>query len=281
MESKKTTWVAGTVLVGVVIAALAWFVLITPLRDQTATASADADAAEQHNVKLAAQLAVLKQQTAHLPEYKKQRDALRVTLPAQADLTDYLRSLDAIAEDAGVTITDTTANPPTDVVVATPAPTATPTAAASDSKDSDGAKSDADKSREQSDEATKATTSAASSGSKNAGPVEVQIPGFVAMPFDITVVGNPKDVDTFVAKLQQGDPRPFLVIAMTGTGQQQEEATGGHPATKDGDLEMTVSGYVYVLKDAATAVDDAKSDDGSGSLPKWNGSGTPWTGTKG
>ena len=38
---------------------------------------------------------------------------------------------------------------------------------------------------------------------------------------------------------------------MTAEGQDEEGASGGRPATRDGDLEITIVGYVYVLSDGS------------------------------
>lgn len=279
MDAKKSTWVGGTVVLSVVLVALAWFVLITPLKTSTSQASSDADDAEARNSKLSSQLVVLKAQATHLEEYQAQLAALQTVLPTTAGLSDYLRSVNKLAEDRDVVLTAVTANTPVDVVVAAdpaalvapdPATTAEPAAGTDSAKDGDS---------------TKDAESAADAPDAGVQPLaQVQIPGFVAIPFDITALGGARDVNRFVDDLQKGSPRPFLVTAMTGTGQADEDAAEGRPATHEGDLELTVSGYIYVLQDQAPVqpvTEPTAEPQAPAALPQWPTSGDPFTSGKG
>lgn len=80
----------------------------------------------------------------------------------------------------------------------------------------------------------------------------VEVPaGFYAVPVTVTVLGSPKDTLAYLDGLQQGTDRYFFVSTMNAVGQDEEGASGGRPATKDGDLEITIVGYVYALADGA------------------------------
>lgn len=85
--------------------------------------------------------------------------------------------------------------------------------------------------------------------------VGVDVPaGMYAMPVTVTILGSPTDTLDYLDGLQQGTDRYFFVSTMTAAGQSEEGASGGRPATKEGDLEIVITGYVYVLADAASVV---------------------------
>lgn len=75
--------------------------------------------------------------------------------------------------------------------------------------------------------------------------------GFFGLPFEITIAGSPQQTFEFVDSLQHSDTRLFLVSAVDITGQEESGATGGRPEVKEGDAEIVVKGFVYILDGGA------------------------------
>lgn len=232
MGSKTSTWVGGTVVVSLLLALGAWFLAISPTLDSASLASTDADAAELRNEQLRAQLATLEDQYANLDQYKVELAGLRTEIPAEGELSVYMRQLDGAAETAGVTVMSVVPGTPIDVLPAAPAVVAAPatTEPTTEAPAEPNGESPAD----------------AAVAPVPTGPAV--IPGFVAVPIDITVLGTVPNALTFLERIQAGSQRLLLVTVLRGTGQAQAEASAGRPATAEGDIELVITGYMYVLE---------------------------------
>ncbi|KQY25104.1 hypothetical protein ASD16_06595 [Cellulomonas sp. Root485] len=236
--AKKSTWVGGTVFIGLVIAAATWFLAISPtmsaaaeLRDQAAQTTAQNDMLE-------VQVAKLKADFEKLPEYQAQLAALQQQIPTSAMLSDYLRQIDQIATAHAVTVTTIAPSSPLTVVVAAPvAVAATPEPEAT-------ASPEATEGADAAEGAAEGTEAAPAPAPVSGAPV-----GFTSIPFAITVVGSYDNTNAFLYDLQNVT-RLFLVSGFTGTAQEEAAATGGKPATVVGDQELVINGFTYVLPDA-------------------------------
>jgi len=69
----------------------------------------------------------------------------------------------------------------------------------------------------------------------------------------LNVVGTYDAVLAFVQALQTGTTRLLLLTDLQATSTPDADAGGGRPATKVGDLEVTIAGQLYVLPDLAAA----------------------------
>ncbi|PVU81097.1 hypothetical protein DDP54_17205 [Cellulomonas sp. WB94] len=232
--AKRSTWIGGTVFVALVIMVATYFLAVSPTLATASETRAEVESTQQSNELLQRKITQLAADFAKLPEYKADLAAVRVQIPVGADLSGYLRQLDAIAVAHSVTLTSVNPSVAEMVVpvvsaaaaaaVPTPAPTAEATAA-----DATG---------------TDATSATAAAPVANAGPT-----GFAAIPFTMTVVGTYDNGLAFLSDLQNATPRLFLVTGLTGTSQAQIVAGGGRPATAIGDIELAVTGFTYVLTD--------------------------------
>lgn len=264
MNSKASSWIGGTAVVALLLLVAGWFLLVSPSLDGAAQASTDAQSVEDQNRALQIQINKLKDQTEHLAQYQADLASLRKVVPTEAGLADYNRSLGALADRAGVTILKFGAGTPVPVLPTDPA--ADPAQAGAD-----GAATDASPTPSPTPTAS-AGEDPAAGGTPPATTTVAPIQGFVAMPIDVTVVGDVSSVLNFVGALQQGSPRPFLVTQFTGAGTGEQQEQDGHPATKDGDLELALSGFVYVLQDTSQPSDaPADGEDETGTLPHLRG----------
>lgn len=264
MNTKTSTWVGGTVVVALVLAVLAWFVQISPTLTQASTAAQAAQDAEARNEQLTRQIANLKKQADNLDTYRAERDSLQTKVPTTDEQSAFVRDIHAYAERSNVGVRTIVAAPATAVVPPDPAdipasaqPTPAPTASAAPSP---------------SPSAPAPAPGTAAGSTTTTDPLLAQIPGFVALPMDITVVGSYADVMHFVTYLREGK-RPFLVSAFTGGGKDASTDPADLPVD-DGDLELTISGYAYSYVDpTATVPADPAEGDAKPELPKWNGKG--------
>lgn len=242
MKAPKTaSWVIGTALLSVLILALAWVFGVSPQLAQADQARADADVRRAQNEGLQRKLDELREQAAHLEDYEAELAAIARQIPLEDAEPDFIREVDAAAQATGVFVVSAVAeNPETafidydaeaqaaDGAAATPAP---------------------------------ATGDAAEGGEAQApvepapvGPQPVHIPGFVAVPFTITVLAPFENTVAFMERMQTGLQRLFVVTGFDVAGQKETPASGGRPETHEGDAEFAITGYVYVLQED---VDDA------------------------
>lgn len=230
--AKRSTWIGGTVFAALVIMAATYFLAVSPMLATASDTRAEVASTQQSNELLQLKIKKLAADFAKLPEYKADLAAIRVQIPVGADLSGYLRQIDAIAVAHSVTVTAVGPSPAQAVVPAVPAvaaaaataPTPAPTASAS--------------------AAPAAGASAAAAPAANAAPV-----GFAAIPFTMTVVGTYDNALAFLSDVQNATPRLYLVTGLTGTSQPKADASGGKPATALGDVELKVDGFTYVLTD--------------------------------
>jgi Tfp pilus assembly protein PilO len=236
--AKRSTWIGGTVFAALVIMAATYFLAVSPMLATASDTRAEVVATQQSNDALQRKITKLAADFAKLPEYKADLAAVRVQIPVGADLSGYLRQLDAIAVAHSVTLTTLGPSVAQKVVpavsaaapaaaVPTPAPTAESSAADATATGADSA-----------------GTGAAAAPAANAAPV-----GFAAIPFTMTVVGTYDNGLAFLSDLQNATPRLFLVTALTETSQSKTDAGGGRPATALGDIELTDTGFTYALTD--------------------------------
>lgn len=228
------TWVAATVVLALLLAIAAWFLLINPVRADAATVRAEAADTQARNDQLVARTEVLRRQFADLPDQQAKLDLLEQALPADVQLPTLIRAVDGFASTAGITVMSLTPGAATAVVdpaaaaaAAAPAPTAgtAPTPAPTDGS----------------------TTPVPRTPAVPAGPVTM------ATPVTITVIGDFFDAQAFLKKLQADMPRAFLVRDLSVTAEDAQDAGGGRPATTAGDVTMTVTADVFSRSSAPEA----------------------------
>ncbi len=101
-------WTLGAALIAVVILVAGWFLLISPKRAEVADLEVQTTAQERANSSLETELAVLKQQNKELPEKQAELAALRTKIPQAPDLPSYIREIQDIGRQAGVSFTSLT-----------------------------------------------------------------------------------------------------------------------------------------------------------------------------
>lgn len=262
MAAKKSTWVGGTALVAAALMAGTWLLAVQPTLASADDTREQAEVAEGQNELLRAKIVQLQADFEKLPQYQAELAELRVGLPAALELSPYLRRLDAAAVAAGITLTAVEPGGPEIVPGATTsAPVASDTTGTTDETATDTAE---------------AAAEPAAPVATSTGAME----GFTAVPVKFTVVGTFPAALAFLANVQTGDERLLLVTNLVGTGQAEAEASDGRPATAEGDIEMSVGGYLYVLTDPTQATGGATDGAGVGAtLPQGDVSGRVGSGS--
>ncbi|MFS0704175.1 hypothetical protein AB6N23_06580 [Cellulomonas sp. 179-A 9B4 NHS] len=268
MNSKSSAWVGGTVVVSVLVLALAYFLAISPTLASASTARSDTDAAEMRNGQLQVQLTELKAQFANLDASKAELAALQKQIPSDAQLSEYLRTMQAHAEASGVTIVEMdVAEPeavaPADVPVEAPTTEEPAEGEAAEGEASDG---------EAPADGAAAEGGALPDGSAPAAPAPtgpVPVEGFGGYQVQVTIVGTVVNGLAFMEKMQTVGDRLFLATEFEAKGLAAEEAKGARPATQEGDMELKLTGYVWVLPglDGATAPADPEAETPLAPLP--------------
>lgn len=267
--AKKSTWIGGSVFVALVFMAAAWFLAVSPTMSQAADLRDQTEQVDSNNDVLQSKITKLATDFKNLPEYQKQLAALRIQVPTTAQLSDYLRQVDKIATAHSVVVTAISPSAAQEFVPAVaPVSTPTPTPSATDSAEPTAT----DTSSPATD--TGEVTDENSAPASPTGPSGIPA-GFAAIPVSLTVVGTYDNTLAFLSDLQTGTPRLFLVSGFTGTSQQKAEASGGRPATKVGDQELTVTGYLYVLPDSSAPAAPAPEPSASSPAPSATPAPTP------
>ena len=230
--SKTRTWSAATAGLCVLLIVAAWFLLIAPKRAEAADLRDQTVAQDQANQQTRLKIQQLKAQYAALPAKQAELAIIRQQLPANPALPTLIRMLSAMADASGVTLVSLAPAPPAPFVgVAAPAaavaaPVAAPVAAGT----------------------TPAT-----------GASTTQLLGIAT---NLVVKGDYAGSTLFLQKLQAASAaktgaqmaRAFLVQSVKVAPDASTAApssTGAVSKPTKGQVQMTVSGQVFVLKTAA------------------------------
>lgn len=237
LANKSRVWMAGTMVLCVLLAVASWFLLIGPKRAQAAELELQAVDVQDQNTQLESRIAQLKVQFAELPQRQAELAAIKQAMPEDPALPTLVRDLDAIAAASGVTL----------MTLSPGAPIAVPTTVATAPAPADGAAAEGTEAAADAD----AAAAAAPDATATAAPAADVL---VSIPTSLVVVGDFFETELFLKKLQAETPRAFLVQTLTVQAETASgEASGGKPATANGDVTMTIAGSVFVLKSAAAA----------------------------
>lgn len=248
------TWVAGAVVVALLLLVASWFLVIGPVRAEAAEVRDQTEAADQQNAALQARTAELKEQFANLPDEQRKLEALQEALPADVALPTLLRDITRYADRSGLTLMSVTPGTPEPVVDPAAAAAAAATAAAPAPAPAESAEGEP-----------------APAAAAPAEPAEPVGPTTTAIPITTTVIGEFFDAQSFLESLQTEMPRAYLVRSLSVTAQNPGEASGGTPVTMAGDVTLTITADVFArpstLDPAGAAPPPALPAPGEGAAP--------------
>lgn len=230
--TKTRAWVAGTVVVCLLLSIAAWFLLISPQRAEAQALREQTVSAQQANDATKVRIAGLKKEFANLEVRQAELASLQSALPEDDQLAAFTREVDGIAKSSTVSLDSVTPSVP--VAVVPPAAPAPATAEAASEGSDDAAAADA----------AAATTQQAASA------------GLVEIPVTIVVTGNYQANLNFLQGLQAQIKRNYLVTGLTIDAPPtvvDTKAGTAEAKRAEGWATMTITGKVFALPADAAA----------------------------
>ncbi|PFG33097.1 hypothetical protein [Sanguibacter antarcticus] len=210
-QIKSSTFILGTVLISLAILAMVWFLGASPALSDASLANDETETIALRNAELRAETAVLADEFERIDELEAELAGLRTQIPGDDEMTAFNRYVDEVATLRGVTVLAVTADPAVQVMPL-------------------------------------AETAAAADGTTDAPAVETtEVANLYAVAVNITVLGTYDNAIQFLDDLQRLSSRFYGVQTLNLAGQEAAEASGGKPAIVAGDVEQTISGYLFVM----------------------------------
>ncbi len=98
-------WAAGAGVLSLLLVVATYLLVIAPQRSSAAELADQRVSVQESNAQIAQQTALLKSQFSTLDDKRRELEAIKATLPAQADVPDLLRQFETFASSAGLTVT--------------------------------------------------------------------------------------------------------------------------------------------------------------------------------
>ncbi|MBD7916843.1 type 4a pilus biogenesis protein PilO [Cellulomonas sp. Sa3CUA2] len=235
-EAKSGPWIAGTVVVSLLLGAAGWLLMISPAFAAASETRVEAEAQVAQNDLTRIRINELKTQFEQIDALKAELNGLQAQIPTDGQLAEYRRQIAVTAAAHSVTVVALQTSTPTPVLPpVVEAPVEAPA------------------------EGEAAPTDDAAAAPAAPDPAVAQ-QALYAIPVTIDIVGTYQNVLAFLADVQSNQPRLLAVETITATSQQAAEASGGKPATAPGDLGLVVAGYLFALPDAAPVTPEVPAD---------------------
>lgn len=112
MKSSRMLWSAGTAVVALLAVAAGWFLALSPMLDEVATASTQADAVEATNETRRLEVARLAAERENLPALEAELDGLRRQFPTDLELESFVQRLADLSARSGAKVTSVSRSAP-------------------------------------------------------------------------------------------------------------------------------------------------------------------------
>lgn len=244
-RSRSASWIAGAVILALLILAGAWLLLISPTLEEAADTRSRAEAEEVRGDQLEIQLAALRRDFENIDALRSELDELRVSVPAEVRLAELTRQVDAVAAASGVFIVGAQTVPPSLLAAPQAAAGTETTTTATD----DGASGE---------QPADAADAPAAEDPAAAAPTN----GLYAVAVEWTVLGDFDTTVTFIERLQADNPRLVVVTGLQATAQEPAGAQAGKPEILPGYIETIVRTYVYTYPDEGQAAVEPEGEEG-------------------
>jgi type IV pilus assembly protein PilO len=104
LANRTTRWSLGAALLCVLLLALSWFMLISPRRADADSIRGQAAQADLQVSQLQVKIAQLKSEFADLPKQRAELATIKAQLPPTADIPAFVRTLQSLAAQTGVSL---------------------------------------------------------------------------------------------------------------------------------------------------------------------------------
>ena len=247
--SKTTYWVVGAALLALLVVGGGWMLLIQPQLQAASDTRSEADQVEAQNLVQQDQVDALRVQFENISTFEARLAQMQEQIPTEDELIEFNQTIVDLSIQHGVLVTATTAAGGEPVIPVTPAPAPEAAPAPAD----DTVVEAADSAAEATDEQTETTEGAGAPAPTD--PVVDAVEGLISIPVSVSVLGTAENARAFADSLQTTIPRLLLVEKLTSTALPEADAAEGKPATVLGDVELTISGYIFVLRGTAPSAD--------------------------
>lgn len=234
MPSTRKTWIIATALVAVILCALAWVFLLSPVREHTGTLQSDAETIETSNDILATRVASLREQYARIDELRAELAEFETHIPRSVNYRDLVEEIERAVDRSAVALLDVSA---TEQITPVMPYTSLQQEATSDPNAPAPA-----------EPADGAPTTVSGAPPTATGALSSTIDGFYQIPFTITVQGDLAEVRAFSARLQEDSERAILVYAVSAEALDEKSESDSAPESEIGDVTYTLSALAYVLE---------------------------------
>ncbi|WIB77311.1 hypothetical protein DEJ28_16960 [Curtobacterium sp. MCPF17_002] len=232
--------------IGAIVLVGGFFLGVQPQLASAAANRTQQQSIDARNDTYRTELARLAAQSAKLPAMRREAAALDRSIPAAANTSAFYKEVNAVAASTGVTVSGITtswaaAYTPPVAEAATTGPTGTSTSAA-------------------------ATPTASASTPSVTAPVtdpQITASNFSTIALSIQVTGSFEQALAFTSGVQNGE-RLFLVNDIKSDRAETTDDSTTETSGDAGTTGWTLSGFIYVLSDAASAQDSQASEGGSG-----------------
>jgi Tfp pilus assembly protein PilO len=177
VNANRTTWIAGTALVALVLAAAAWLLVLSPRMTSISALNEEQTTTEDANSLLQIQVNGLAADAQRRDELDAELATLNAQFPSDIALPEFARLLDSLAASSGATVQSVTIGEPSAVTESFVLP---------------------------------------DSPAGIAAPALPAPPaGMFAVPVSLTVLGNFDQAQAYAGGLQSGDQRLFLLSSLS------------------------------------------------------------------
>lgn len=260
MNTKDRLWSLGAGLLAIGVAGGAWFGAISPDLSAATTARDDLETVEQQNSLHELRIANLEEAAARIGEFEASRDELAQALPSELQYAEFMRQLDTLAADAGVTLAGVTSSEA--LAYMPPVEAEAPPEPEPSSETEGGGESDAAADPAAEPAAGQAAVTPAEPAPTAAAPMPYADPligpeNLAAVPVVISATGSTAALEAFLNEVQMGSRLISVSSATFGPdsgliqGVDAELATEGDAEAQapTSDLwEVAITGYLYVLQ---------------------------------
>lgn len=238
LANRTSRWSIGAALICIVVFVASYFLLISPRRADAQGVRVQVGQSDNQATVLQAHIAQLKAEFADLPKQKAQLKAIKDQLPPTADMPAFVRTLQSLAAQAGVSLDSITPGTP---VVVTPVGVAAPTVAGA------GTLVSIPMSMVITGEYFEVSLFLKNLQTKTQRSFLVT--GFAAAPATVATTTPPVAVTVAPTTTASASPSATSTPTATSTGSAVPAATLDHMA-------LTMSGSIFVLLDGTATLDD-------------------------
>lgn len=202
MNPMDRLWSLAAALLALSIAAGTWFGVIAPDLQAAATADSNRENVEMQNAIHETRIQALEQEAERIDEFRAERDGLAKGVPDGVEYAAFVRQLDALAAQSGITITAITTSEPVHYLPTFEEPVAEEPAEPDATADESSA--------ETAEAAPEAPVEAPASTDAPAAPLPYTSPligpeNLAAIQFSVSAEGNAASLTDFLNRLQTGE----------------------------------------------------------------------------